>query len=396
MPTEKFSQQRLRALVLKVTFEANTTAEGALLRLSSGTSVFQGIFVPPILIRAINVESRHQQADGDYLFPIRELAAGKFSTNYLLQYTGSGVPSADNPSYVTVSITPNPSTQRTINLVLQPFEYLGVQPFTQLRGGLVAGQDTLRHRVNLVNRGSDVCLDFIDFVSDGGNEYQHAAGNLRMNGAQACMQFRNGSALRVLENATLHYGKDGAGMLLLCATSRVILERNATLDLGGVWSLSECAPHLTDKKAVVDLQPGSRLTFTKNARLTNEFGNDPSRKLTVLMNGGTLDDRALPPAQRALIERVYPQPAAVFADNVQCVPNPFTAYVQLRYTAASAEILQLQWIDTQGKTVRAQTLQVPRGHSEQTVEAPSEAGVYLLQVVGNAGMTTRRLVALGN
>jgi hypothetical protein len=58
------------------------------------------------------------------------------------------------------------------------YQTLEIQPFTHLRGALVQGSDTLRHILNLVNNGGNFCLNFLDLIFSGINEWtlDHTAG----------------------------------------------------------------------------------------------------------------------------------------------------------------------------------------------------------------------------
>ncbi len=201
-------------------------------------------------------------------------------------------------SCVVGSIAPNSAEQEVINLVVDPFQTLEIQPFTYLIGALVAGSDTLRHQVNLVNNGGDICLNFVDFVVDGGDEFRHGGGSLYMNNAFSCMQFRHESALRVLEGATLHYGNNGAGMLALCRQLDRAGAQCHALVVDGILNLAECNDAIPPQQLYMDLPPGSKLIFTDQARLTNRFSQGQQMHLNVRMLGGEIDDAALAPEDR--------------------------------------------------------------------------------------------------
>lgn len=119
----------------------------------------------------------------------------------------------------------------------------------------MAGSDSVRHQFTLSDDGGDICLNFIDLIFNGGDEFRYACGSLTMNHPMSCMQFRAGSALRVQEGATLHYGNNGAGMLVICANSTIVLERNSTLVLDAILQIGECDDHLPPQQLYVDLPP---------------------------------------------------------------------------------------------------------------------------------------------
>lgn len=393
-PTEYFSGQRLKELILKYTFPADAVLDGEYLHVNYlGISELS---IPPGLVSAVKAGTSNINAiTGEYDVNVSEAAPFSFTDNYLLQYTAPTFPSAQNPSFVIGSIDPNSSEQETINLTVSQFQVLEIQPFTYLAGDLVAGSDSLRHQVNLVNEGGDLCLNFVDFVVGGGDEYRHRSGSINMNNAFSCMKFVDGSALRVMQGATLHYGNAGTGMLALCANSSIILERDATLLFDGILNLAECNDALPPQQIYMDLPPGARLAFTDRARLTNRFSQGQQMLLNVRMLGGTLDDAALAPEDRALIRRIYPEPAPVFADNVSVAPNPFADVLTLRYLSAGAEKITVRWADMNGRIAGEQQLAAEKGMNEWQPEVPQASGVYLLTLEAGAGTCTIKVVKVG-
>ena len=389
-PSEYFDSQHLDQVILKYTFGQNADMTGQYLYLDG---VFIDVIdIAPGLITEVNAyPSQYNSGTGEYDVHASDIIPG-FSENCVLQYTAPTFPSVQDPSYVIGTPVPNSTSQQTINLIIDPFQTLEIQPFTYLQGALVEGSDTQRHQANLVNNGGDICLNFIDFVVDGGDEFRHAGGSLYMNNAFSCMKFANGSALRVVEGATLHYGNDGTGMLALCANSTLAIERNATLVIDAVLNLSECNADLLPQQIYMDLPPGARLVFTDRARLTNRFSQGQLMKLNVRMLGGTIDDAALAPEDRALINRIYPDPAPNLADNMTLYPNPFAGSFTFGYLAGQQEKLNVRWADINGRTVLEQTLQAEKGYNEWQPQAPASAGVYMLTVETEKGKVTKKVV----
>lgn len=395
-PSEYFGGQQLNELILKYTFPATSELAGKYLHVQSVE--LADVFWPAGLVSEIDVDASHYNTStGEYDINVAAAVTngGFFFDNFILQYTAPTFPSVQDPSYVIGSVNPNSTEQEVINLVVDPFQVLEIQPFTYLAGALAAGSDTLRHQVNLVNNGGDICLNFVDFVVSDGDEFRHGGGSLYMNSAFSCMQFRDESALRVLEGATLHYGNNGTGMLALCAGSTIALERDATLIVDGILNMSECNDLIAPQQLYMDLPPGSKLVFTENARLTNRFSQGQHMLLNVRMLGGALDDGALAAEDRELIRRIYPEPSPQFADNVSFAPNPFAEVFVVQYVAGKTETVALRWTDISGRIAGQQTLHAVRGLNEWQALAPEAAGVYLLSVESEAGKLTKKVVKVG-
>lgn len=387
-PSEKFDTQSVSDLVLKLTFAPSANWSTQILKLSAISVEFTDPF--PTLIEQVYALPKHLHGL-EYTINVDETASG-FSPAYLMPYTAPTYPSAQNPSYIEARPEPNSGTPQTINLYVGLFEILQIQPFTYLRGALVQGSDSIRHRANLLNDGGDICINFLDLVFANGDEYRHAGGQISMNNAFSCLQFREKSALRVMENATLHYGEGGTGMLALCAGSHLVLEKNATFIMDGILNVAECDLPYTDANITVDLHPGSTLSFTPQAFLTNRFSKNQQLRLKARMLGGRIDDSALDPAEQSLIERVYPKPATSFAQNIALQPNPITAEATLQYLAAEAEVLDLQWFDTNGQWIQQQSLTVDKGINQQALKVPERKGLYLLKIANPKQHTTLKVL----
>jgi len=389
-PTEDFEEQYLRRLILKFSFPPGADLSGKGLYLTY-------LLVKPIIWGApgmiFEAKAFPQHLSGnEYNIPISEASDPGFFFNYLMRYNAPTYPSPQHQAYVEAVPVPNTATAKTINLIVNPFETLEIQPYTNFRGALVAGSDSVRHNANLVNMGADFCLNFIDLIFSGGDEYRHGGGNITMNHPRSCMQFRDGSKIRVLEGASLHYGNEGAGMLMVCADAGIALERNATLVMNGMLSLSECNDSPMPQFVELDLPVGAKLIFTENAVLTNQFSQFQQTKLRVRMLGGTVDDSALSPAEKALILREYPEPSPVFEDNIQVYPNPFHDRPSLNYLAAEQETVRLKWFSLDGSLLLEERLNAEKGINEWYLEGPQNAGVYLLVLEGGKGRTAKKVV----
>lgn len=375
-PTERFDTQKLETLVIKLSFNPQSNWNNQIVKLHFLQIMLEDQF--PGYIETVKADA-NDLIGTEYFVNVADVGGG-FTSNYIMPYTGTGYPSAQTPSYVEAVPEPNVSTSQTINLTVDIFQKLEIQPFTYFRGALVKGSDTLRHRANIFNIDGDFCLNFVDLIFSDGSEYRHAGGQLTLNSAFSCLQFWENSGLRVMGNASLQYGSEGVGMLALCAGSHIVLERNARLTVDALLNIAECSHPYTNPDITVDLQPGSVLSFTENAWLTNRFSHDQQMKLKVRMLGGSLDDSALDAAERARIERVYPEPAPFFAQNIQLNPNPCSGQTVLQYTASRAETLELRWMDVNGRAAGSVSINVEKGFNMLPVKVPETPGVYWLQV----------------
>ncbi len=380
-PTERFQEQSLAFLVAKYTFPDTLDAQGISLRVYSAD-----IFPADDFGTFTEVEAYpfHLQ-NGVYVVPVSD-ASGNFGPAHLALYNSPGYPSAANPSYVEAAPVPNTTQQKVVILRVGTYETLEVQPFTYFRGAFVAGSDSVRHQFVLMNDGGDFCVNFIDLVFDEGTEFRHRSGQVTMNNPFSCMQFREGSALRVAENGALHYGNGGVGMLALCADARVVLEPGSALVVDAVVNIAECDDNRPPEPFMdVELHPGAQLRFTENARITNQFSQGQAMKLRVWMLGGTLDDSRLPPEQQALIVRAWPEPATHLADNATLLGNDGSgAQLVLRYLSDGTETLDIKWYDTQGRFVAVQREIVQKGYNDIRLTGVPEAGFYLLSVENGA------------
>ncbi|MBL7798215.1 MAG: T9SS type A sorting domain-containing protein [Saprospiraceae bacterium] len=380
-PTERFAEQRLKEYILKFTFADTANMAGRRLLVYS-TDIVPEPFGPG-LINSVFADSNP--------YPI-DAAANPWGFNFLGLYTAPTYPGPQNPSYIEVTPVPNPTVPQNITLTVEDYQTLEMQPFAQFRGGLVAGSATERHQVTLLNNGGDLCLNFVDLIFDNGDALYHAGGQISMNNAFSCMQFRNGSELRVKEGAALHYGQNGAGMLVICANSTIALERNATLVVDCILQISECNDALPPHDIFIDLPPGARLIFTENAWLTNRFSKDKKMRLNVRMLGGTLDDSALPPDSRAIIRRVYPERLTLLPDNMLLSPNPFAEFLTLYLVEETEAQVQLQWVDVLGRPVLTDQMNTVKGYNVLSLKVPAEPGAYFLTVSAPGGRATVKLL----
>lgn len=393
-PTEYFQGQNIREYILKVSFSPSADLTGKFLLLQ-GAGIYPS-WIEPGLVASVDAQQWHFNAvTQEYDVNISEtIQQGGWNGNYLMLYTEPTFPSVATPSYIPGTVTPPSAQQETINLIVNDWENLEIQPFTHLRGELVEGSDSLRHIVNLVNNGGNFCLNFVDLIFSGGNEYRHGKGGIiDVHNPFSCFQFRKGSALHVMDDATLHYGTGGAGMLGFCATSTIKLEKNSTLLVDCLMNIAECDDAIDPTHIYMDLPKTANLIFTENAHLTNRFSQGQQMELRVRMLGGTLDDSRLPAADRALIRRIYPDPAPAFADNFSLTPNPFQAAPVLSYLSAAADELTVTWMSPDGKLLSETHLTAQKGMNEWTLEnTPTGTGLCWLRIGNGRQNATLKVV----
>ncbi len=391
-PSEYFDEQVLKELVLKFSFDSTALLAGQFLNLTN--LWIEESYEAPGLITEV-LAGQQFFANGAYTLNVTDAANNfPFNSSFLALYNPPAYPDAQHESYVEGRPVPNTSGPQTINLVVEQYQTLEIQPFTNFRGAKVLGSDSVRHTLNLVNNGGDLCMNYLDLIFGGQDEYQHGGGTISMHNGFSCMQFHDESALRVKKNATLHYGNAGAGVLLLCTGSTIVLEENATLYFDGRLVLSECGPSLVSQPITMDLPPGAHLVFTEQAHLTNQFSQHQQMKLRVRMLGGTLDDSKLTPEDQTIIERIWPSPAPRLEDNLTINPNPFFTFMRMTYFSGQEEKVRLTWSDLNGRIVSEERIQAQIGPNIWEPVVPEPAGMYLMTLEGTAGKCTRKVVKM--
>ncbi len=393
-PSEYFQDQYLNTVVIKFLFDSTESLVGKTLGLYylevSPLQSWNGLGT---IFGDVPVPATFLNTDGEYNVNISDIVQETWNTNYLVLHNENTYPSPANPTYAYVFPDPNELIQRTINIRVEEFQTLEFQPFTQFKGGKVFNNDTLRHVVNLEINGGDLCLNFIDLIFEGGDEFRFDGGHAIFNSFHSCMQFRTGSSLHVLEGKTMHYGDNGMGMLALCAGGTIRLDRDATLIMDGRLNLAECNDAIQPQHLYMDLLPGARLIFTEQAHITNQFSQGQQMKLYVRMLGGTLDDQALDTHERSLIIRQYPEPRDNMLDNIEVAPNPFGASTQLTYIGAPNEgSLTISWLDPLGRLVSQNQFTTATGLNTWDLEPGLPNGLWLLRIESSHGSATLKVV----
>jgi len=390
LPTEYFTDQRLRQYILKFSFDSTANLSGYTLELQSNQ--IEPLWNPPAYLNAVVAQPFNWNGIF-YEVPIHQTVDGWNPSDFLALHDDTTYPDALHPTWIEFIPTPNADTPQTIVLNVEIYETLEFQPFTYIRGALVNGSDSIRHTAVLQNSGGNWCINWLDVIFGGQDEYRHLGGAVEVNHPMSCMQFRDSSVLRVGKDAVLNYGNHGAGMLAFCGGARIVLEAGATLDLDAVLQMSDCSADGNAPPVVVELHSGSLLHFSPNAWLTNRYA--PDMRLAVHLLGGTLDDSALSSEEKAMIERIYPTPDPDFDKNVRVGPNPFTTDCRLEYLAGSAENVVLRWINAAGQLQGQEIFVAEKGLNQFSLHPPEASGFYFLEIKTPSGTAVLKLVKTG-
>ncbi len=385
--TEKFDENYLKEFILKVTL-TNQTVDDQWLRLRRVYNTHLGwwddyqVYDMPIPENLYNGSSYNA-----YLTDF-SVEGG----NALLMYGETTYPSPEHLSYVEAHLVQNKPTQETININLLEYENLVYQPFTELRGGLIQGDDSVRHIVNLNNWGGTICMEpIIDFAFNGPTHYVHHDGYVEFHGKTSCMIFKNGATLNVAENATFHYGNGGEGMLAICDGSTINIAKNGILVIDNHMILKSNG-NKENQQVFMELNPGSTLQFAENAKLSH-IGLYPEMRLNIYMNGGVLDDHLLTESERQLINRIYPEPDE---QNIFTVsPNPISENCMVSMIAKNEGDISFQIIDMNGRMVQSYQKSIEKGYNEFGLNLNGySSGMYLFKLESSEMSACQKLIKL--
>lgn len=383
--TERFEDQFLETFVVKFTFDEEDLS-GQVLRLFY--SEFVGTYDEVNLFSELVFPD--WSFDGDsYDATIEEVVGGDpWMSNYLGIYADTTYPSVNNPFFIEAQPEVNTTAPQELNLYTGLYGNLRFQPFTQVRGALVEGSDSIRHELNIINEGMDWCLGvIIDLVFNGPTNLVYGGGHLDFGGETACLMFLDGAELEVLPGVDLHYGTDGDGLLGLGKGSKVILGKDSRLFINNrvvLWN------HVlsTENQVYIDLQPGNRLEFGPMSRLERVGVQETGILLNVYMNGGTLDDSGLSQEDRLLINRIYPEVSPRLLDNISVFPNPVVGALEWSYIASSSGMVHWTCYNTLGQTVGQGSIPAARGRNVFSTPTPLTEGIYYLKVESKEGQAT--------
>ncbi len=392
--TEYFDHNYLSEFVIKLTLDnPPQDLNDKFLRLYNGI-LTDWSFVVPVMGP---MEAQHySNTDDSYFMYIYELGGSAWwDLNYLFTYGDhSTYPSSSNIYYIEGRPEPNTLTAHEVNLIVDDGFAVVFQPFTAIRGALVEGSDSLRHTLNLISNGSDVCIEgIIDFTFDEGSKLIFNGGHLNFEGRSACLMFKNKGALVVGENQTLYYGQNGKGILALQPGGEIILKENSQLIIDNTLWLQGVASEKYAGQFYLDLQPGNSISFGDHAQILNLFSQDNSTKLNVYMNGGILDDSKLSPASRSLINRIYPEPKQEWSDNIEILGNPVSAQLEFNYISNSDEFIRVDIFDLNGRVQVSEKVETRRGLNKEAVQVSELAnGVYAVRFSSGEQQVTFKIL----
>lgn len=235
LPTEHFEDQQLESVVWVIS--------------PSGQPDKQPISLEPIECfvdwNMFLTVSPHEASIFDYNFANATHTYSYFEWAAILfgRTAAEGYPAVDNVHYIDVlpNAGANVTTQESI--VIRPYDEnfstsLNFQPYTALRGALVEGETALRHNLEIIFPSYTICQSYVgDYVVEPNVTYTFKSNRIDVT-KTGCLLFKWGAHLKVKQDSYVQYSPSGAGMLGLMAGSDIVLERNATLDIGctvGLW-----------------------------------------------------------------------------------------------------------------------------------------------------------------
>lgn len=347
LSTEYFNHNRLSKFVIKIVPQVETPIEVALQGYSAIYQVSEFDITKWTSLQA-------QQTIG----PKRHAVYLNDWNNLLIYGDTSSYPS-QNQLFLVEVFPPDSiatDTPDTIDIFINESSGLIHQPFTDLVGAKINPDSEERHIVNIINDGGQYCgTGIVEKTFYNGGNYIHQDGTIPLPNRMACFAFGKGSHLIVADNATLKYGNEGIGMLMLKTGGSIEIGQNAELIIDNELTMAEFTEDEEPQQIYMALNESSKLTFTKNAKLSNHWSKDGTMKLNVFMNGGILDDANLAPQDRALINRIYPSSENSVFDNLQLGQNTEGNTWFGRFENAVENNLQVAIYDLNGQKLHQET-----------------------------------------
>ncbi|MBK9275134.1 MAG: hypothetical protein IPM49_11440 [Flavobacteriales bacterium] len=374
VPTEGFADNALRELVLKFTLASPGPGQQYRLYWPSANDLLQQGALDQLVEADL---PQFQTGPSSFtMWPVNGF-------NFLVMYEDTTYPSADQVSYLDITPLPNVSQPTPVTLTLEPFTGFNFQPFTQLRGGPVLNNDSIYHPLTVVNNGADLCLSWqiVELFWGHGDRYVHQAGHLGFEGQRSCFLFRRGSTLEVAPGSTLHYGRDGRGMLALLAGSDVVVGSGAELVMHGTVVLMEGPGASTREDLHTRLGPGARLRFAPGSSVFNGNSYAQDMKWVITLDGGTadLDGLSATDRQKVVLVQLPEVPLTELAATV--LPNAVQLQVATRMTGSGT----VRCFDALGRCLLEQRVSLAPGGSTIRLDTPGWlAGSYfaVLEVNG--------------
>ena len=342
----------------------------------------------------------YNSSDSSYNVGLFDIAISDnpYGGNYILAYTDTTYPSPQNISYLDLTPFENDTFQTTINVFVEYEQTFYPQPYAQFRGGLIEGNDSIRHQFNLINNGGDFCFSTkgIDVIFEGRSNYVHQGGDIKFGAQTSCLLFKNGSKFILADDNNFEYGKNGMGMFVLGYGGTIELGNNSTLFINNRFVLVE-DPALFEKvdnqQIYMELNEGSTLAFGEQAYLTNHFSVDRNMKLNIYMNGGILDDSKLSPDELEIINLIYPTPPAIFRENVKVFPNPTSDILTFSMILENENSVEIEAYDLAGRFVFSKTENGQKGKNDFQIQVSDlSKGVYFFKIKTELGEAVEKVM----
>lgn len=383
VPTEKFATNELREFV--VSMKALDPQPGQFFQGFWSETLDALAWGTLVRLRSQNV-AQYRSGATSYVFD-------GWDQNFLVMHADTLYPDADNVFHLDLAPEPDPGVPTEVTDYLMPYSTFQYQPFTQLRGGLVAGSDSLRHPLTVVNDGADLCLGwtFVELIWGNGDRFIHRQGHVEFAGRNSCFMFLPGSTLEVAPGSTFHYGRDGRGMLALINGSALRIGMGGELVMHGMLVIKEAPEVIEAQDWHLTLGPGERLSFAPGSAIHNAFSIDGRMKLVVTLDGGSIDITGLSPEdrQKVVVKELPPEEWT----DLRVLGNPARDVLSVQFAVREAGALQLRAIDALGRLVLDHTKAVTPG--ENRVELPLHGlrqGAYILEATNGAERRVLRFV----
>lgn len=318
--------------------------------------------------------------------------------NFYLQQNDTLLPSTQNIRFTDANIFPNRTSQE--ELILHAYEStLYTPPYTGIRGGLVEGQDSLRHQLTLsfIDAFPSCYYMIVDLWVPNGVTYLFGDGNVEFAGPSNCFILREGGCLAIAENSTFNYGYRGIGLLATKHGSRLDLEAGSTLNINVLWHLAQDPLSGRDNDTHVYMKRGSKLVFGPQAELDRSHPDGQGYLYIHLAPGASVDWKNLSAEERALIRIVQPDYALDSSRENQLLvyPNPTLGafFVQIP-PGLEDENASVEVYDQLGKLLLNQEISTRSNQGaiqlEQAASLPS--GIYTVKLSTNQKAWNTQLI----
>ncbi len=372
VPTEKFAVNELREYILS--FKISNPQPGQFIQYFWSDVIDQDLFGSLVRLTP-DILPQYNMGPQSYSFE------GWGWQNFLVMHADTTYPDGNHIFNLDFSPVPNQAVQTEVTVNLMPYTGFNFQPFTQLRGGLVEGNDTLRHPLTVVNNGADLCLgwEIVELIWNGGDRYVHHDGHLEFGGRNSCFMFQPGSTLEVAPGSTFQYGLNGRGMLALINGSRLRIGTGGELVMHGTLVIKEAPGVIEAQDWQLTLGPGERLSFAPGSRIHNAFSIDGRMKLIVTLDGGSIDISGLGPEDRPKVV-VIELPKEEWTD-LRVLGNPAHDELVLTFSVREEGTVGLRAIDALGRRVADRVVTVLPGENRLSLPLHGmRQGAYILEL----------------